>query len=110
AACAFQAEDGIRDATVTGVQTCALPISDDYDERARISLMTLHSAKGLEFDHVFLAGLEEGVFFHSRASEREEDIEEERRLCYVRSEERRVGKEWRRGGWGEGCAGRRGRK
>ena len=57
--------------------------ADDYDERAPISLMTLHSAKGLEFDHVFLAGLEEGVFPHSRAREREEDIEEERRLCYV---------------------------
>ena len=57
--------------------------ADDYDERAPVTLLTLHSAKGLEFDHVFLAGLEEGVFPHRRSSAREEDLEEERRLCYV---------------------------
>jgi DNA helicase-2/ATP-dependent DNA helicase PcrA len=57
--------------------------ADDYDEAASVSLMTLHSAKGLEFDHVFLAGLEEGLFPHSRSARREEDLEEERRLCYV---------------------------
>ncbi len=57
--------------------------ADGYDERAPITLMTLHSAKGLEFDHVFLVGLEEGVFPHSRSLKRESDIEEERRLCYV---------------------------
>lgn len=57
--------------------------ADGYDETAAVSLMTLHSAKGLEFDHVFLAGLEEGIFPHSRSKEREEDLEEERRLCYV---------------------------
>jgi len=57
--------------------------ADSYDEKAPVSLMTLHSAKGLEFDHVFLVGLEEGVFPHSRALERDEELEEERRLCYV---------------------------
>ncbi len=57
--------------------------ADSYDDRARVSLMTLHSAKGLEFDHVFLVGLEEGVFPHNRSLNREEDLEEERRLCYV---------------------------
>jgi len=57
--------------------------ADDYDERAQISLMSLHSAKGLEFPLVFLSGLEEGLFPHSRTMLVPEDIEEERRLCYV---------------------------
>ncbi len=56
---------------------------DDYDERARVTLMTLHSAKGLEFHRVFLAGLEEGLFPHQLSLDDEAAIEEERRLCYV---------------------------
>ena len=57
--------------------------ADQYDESSRVTLMTLHSAKGLEFPLVFLIGLEEGLFPHSRTLLTPDDIEEERRLCYV---------------------------
>ena len=57
--------------------------ADNFDSRATVTLLTLHSAKGLEFEHVFLTGLEEGVFPHSRSANHPEEIEEERRLCYV---------------------------
>ncbi|HHT65723.1 MAG TPA: UvrD-helicase domain-containing protein [Clostridiales bacterium] len=56
---------------------------DREEGRSSVSLMTLHSAKGLEFPVVFLIGLEEGLFPHSRSMESEEEMEEERRLCYV---------------------------
>jgi ATP-dependent DNA helicase UvrD/PcrA len=57
--------------------------SDALDERAVVSLLTVHNAKGLEFPNVFLAGLEEGIFPHSRSLTSEAAMEEERRLCYV---------------------------
>ena len=57
--------------------------ADQYDERAQITLMTLHAAKGLEFPLVVLAGMEEGLFPHSRTLIEPGQIEEERRLCYV---------------------------
>ncbi len=57
---------------------------DDADlDEDKITLMTLHSAKGLEFPTVFLVGMEEGIFPHSRTLMDETEIEEERRLCYV---------------------------
>jgi DNA helicase II / ATP-dependent DNA helicase PcrA len=57
---------------------------DSLDEDAEgVTLMTLHSAKGLEFPAVFLTGMEEGVFPHSRSMDDAEELEEERRLCYV---------------------------
>jgi DNA helicase II / ATP-dependent DNA helicase PcrA len=57
--------------------------ADEYEEDVTVSLMTLHSAKGLEFDAVFLAGLEEGVLPHSRSLDTTAGVEEERRLFYV---------------------------
>jgi len=65
-----------------------LSLLSDTDEEAgsqnaRVWMMTLHSAKGLEFQTVILAGLEKGLFPHSRSSEDPEELEEERRLCYV---------------------------
>ncbi|RXH57978.1 UvrD-helicase domain-containing protein [Granulicella sibirica] len=57
--------------------------ADSYSAEARVTLMTLHAAKGLEFPLVFLAGMEEGLFPHSRTLVDPTQMEEERRLCYV---------------------------
>jgi DNA helicase-2/ATP-dependent DNA helicase PcrA len=65
-----------------------LSLLSDVDEEAgerdaRVLMMTMHSAKGLEFPVVVIAGLEEGLFPHSRSAEDDAELEEERRLCYV---------------------------
>ena len=75
--------------------------ADQFDEKAQVSLLTIHNAKGLEFPVVFLAGLEEGLFPHSRSIDNPTAMEEERRLCYVgmtRAEKRLVlsWAKWRR--------------
>jgi len=77
---------GQEDATLEGFLD-GVALASDVDELpdgARgVTLMTLHSAKGLEFPVVFLTGMEEGVFPHVRAMDSVDEIEEERRLCYV---------------------------
>ena len=57
--------------------------ADQYEGKPGVTLITLHSTKGLEFDHVFLTGMEEGICPHSRSIAEEKGIEEERRLVYV---------------------------
>lgn len=58
-------------------------IEEHKDNNDVVTLMTVHSAKGLEFDYVFLTGMEEGIFPHNNSLMDQEQIEEERRLCYV---------------------------
>lgn len=58
-------------------------VNEYKDDKNRISLMTIHSVKGLEFDYVFVIGLEEGIFPHINSLMDNAEIEEERRLCYV---------------------------
>ena len=58
-------------------------VTEHKDEKDVVTLMTVHSAKGLEFENVFLIGMEEGIFPHNNSFESSEAIEEERRLCYV---------------------------
>src|SRR4029079_18476065 len=57
--------------------------SDDPDHQGVVTMMTLHTAKGLEFPVVFLTGLEDGVFPHLRSLGDKRELEEERRLAYV---------------------------
>ncbi len=67
------------------LENASLSESEDRQsgKEAKITLMTIHAAKGLEFDNVFIVGLEEGIFPHSRTLMNRDEIEEERRLMYV---------------------------
>ncbi|HEX4776632.1 MAG TPA: UvrD-helicase domain-containing protein [Acidimicrobiia bacterium] len=68
---------------VTDMDTDEDDAEPDGRDRSNVTLMTLHAAKGLEFPVVFLTGLEDGVFPHARSLGEPEELEEERRLCYV---------------------------
>jgi DNA helicase-2/ATP-dependent DNA helicase PcrA len=89
------------------LETVALVADADELEPGapRVSLMTLHTAKGLEYDAVFLIGLEEGVFPHARTLADPAELEEERRLCYVGITRARrhlaVSHAWARTLWGQ---------
>ena len=90
-------------------ETALVADQDTYEGDAdAVTLITLHAAKGLEFPVVFIAGLEEGVFPHSRALDDEKELEEERRLAYVgitRAKRRLyLSHAWRRATWGMGQA------
>ena len=80
----FEENEGIVDlgAFLEEVSLVA-DMSQHREDGDEITLMTIHGAKGLEFDVVFLVGMEEGLFPHSNAFNEEDGIEEERRLCYV---------------------------
>lgn len=80
------ADQNGEDATLSGFLEEVALISDldSYDENAdSVVMMTLHSAKGLEFPYVFIVGMEDGIFPGELSRYNEEDMEEERRLCYV---------------------------
>ncbi|MEO6655573.1 MAG: 3'-5' exonuclease, partial [Pyrinomonadaceae bacterium] len=75
-----QEENGLRDFVD---HAALISDTDKYDGKAPVTLMTVHMAKGLEFPVVFLVGLEDGIFPHSRSLSDPKELEEERRLAYV---------------------------
>jgi len=75
-----QAAQGLRDFID---HSALVADTDQYKADVPVTLMTAHSAKGLEFPLIFIVGLEDGLFPHSRSLSDASDIEEERRLCYV---------------------------
>ena len=87
--CAREMDEGLRDVNHTPtvdewMQNIMLQTDqDNEDDGNKVTLMTVHSAKGLEYDYVYIVGMEEGLFPSSRSAESLADLEEERRLMYV---------------------------
>jgi len=80
----FEERDGIVSLEDFLLEVSLVTDLTEYnDDRNRVSLMTVHSVKGLEFDYVFIIGLEEGIFPHMNSLLVDSELEEERRLCYV---------------------------
>ncbi|HBB37285.1 MAG: ATP-dependent DNA helicase PcrA [Candidatus Moranbacteria bacterium GW2011_GWC1_45_18] len=80
----YKKEEGLEGLNMFLEEVALMASTDNIDSKSGlVHLMTLHSAKGLEFNTVFIAGMEEGLFPHSRALLDERELEEERRLAYV---------------------------
>ena len=80
----FEEREGVISLEEFLLETSLLTDVNEYkDDTNRVSLMTVHSVKGLEFDYVFVVGLEEGIFPHVNSLMDNSELEEERRLCYV---------------------------
>ncbi len=80
----FEERDGLISLEEFLLEISLISDVEEYkDDPNRISLMTIHSVKGLEYDHVFVVGLEEGIFPHMNSLLDNSELEEERRLCYV---------------------------
>lgn len=81
---AFEEREGLVSLEDFLLEVSLISDVEEYKDGAnRISLMTVHSVKGLEFDYVFVVGLEEGIFPHMNSMMDNSELEEERRLCYV---------------------------
>ncbi|MFC4337328.1 DNA helicase PcrA [Salininema proteolyticum] len=80
-----KADEDAENDTATFLEQIALVADSDQipEEQGQVTLMTLHTAKGLEYDTVFLTGMDDGMFPHERSMGKSEDLEEERRLAYV---------------------------
>ncbi len=80
----FEEEFGVISLEDFLLETSLISDKDEYTDNVnRVSLMTIHSVKGLEYDYVFVVGLEEGIFPHMNSLMDNTELEEERRLCYV---------------------------
>ena len=80
----FEEREGLVSLEDFLLETTLVSDVEEYkNDPNRISLMTVHSVKGLEFDHVFVVGMEEGIFPHMNSLMENSELEEERRLCYV---------------------------